>query len=140
MSASDGAKVVGGRWKKAANVVAKVDGDGCCASQKASTVAKVDVDGACGASYVAYGCDKSDKIARAAAKAYLTRMYEVNSINGVEGCPGPMANEVLAAVITDIQKQMAGQQTAAVPAANISLGAVSDAPSCAAKAACGSTK
>lgn len=73
------------------------------------------------ARYVAFGCDKSDRIARAAAEAYLTVMRDLKLSSGAEGCSAQAASRVLAAVLTDGRRAAADTEVAVV-----SFGAVSD--------------
>jgi hypothetical protein len=89
--------------KKAKAVATKVrDGSpACCAaSTKAARVAS----GASGCSssparYVAFGCEKTDRLARAAARAYLDRMRELKLTAGAEGCAAKAASGVLASLL-----------------------------------------
>ena len=73
------------------------------------------------ARYVAFGCDKSDRIARAAAEAYLTVMRDLKLSSGAEGCSAQAASRVLAAVLADARRAAADTEVAVV-----SFGAVSD--------------
>ena len=73
------------------------------------------------ARYVAFGCSKSDRIARAAAEAYLTVMRDLKLSSGAEGCSAQAASRVLAAVLADGRPAATDPEVAAV-----SFGAVSD--------------
>ncbi len=108
-----------------------------CAAAKAKKIAaaKTACSIAAKASYVAFGCKKTDRVARAAAVAYLDIMRELQRYSGAKGCSLDTASKLLASVLNDIQDQRT-VTAAATPAtetvANIetspvvSLGAVSD--------------
>ena len=106
----------------------------CCPSKQAK------------ASYVAFGCQKTDKVARAAARAYLALMSELKDYSGAEGCSASAANQVLASVLADMQAERAAQVEAVVETesvsnieTSVSFGAVSDTSETK-KYRCGSSK
>jgi hypothetical protein len=80
---------------------------------------------------MAFGCDKSDRIARTAARAYLEILMAMKDVSGAEGCPIEAARETLANVVVQMREARAnagGAETVAV-----SLSAVRDAdcsPAC----------
>ncbi len=94
--------------------------------------------GAAKARYVAFNCEKTDRVARAVARAYLDVIRELKLSTGAEGCSAQAATDVLAAVLADME----AERTATAPAeaqpvaetATVSFGAVSET-----KPACGST-
>ena len=100
---------------KAAALVASVDeapcGSGCSAT---------------GAKYVAFGCEKSDRIARAAAKAYMAVMAELKDVAGAKGCSVKTAQDVLTAMVDDMQAERVA--AAGTTVETVSFGIVSDAP------------
>ncbi len=119
-----------------------------CAAAKAKATKIAAGKSACSkaakASYVAFGCKKTDRVARAAAVAYLEIMRELQAYSGAKGCSLDTASKLLASVLKDIQAQSTA--TAAVTpstetVANIetspvvSFGTVSDA-----KKTCGASK
>ncbi len=63
----------------------------CCASQKAK--------------YVAFGCKKTDKVARAAARAYIALMSELQDYSGAKGCSAQAANQLLASVLDEMRAE-----------------------------------
>ena len=65
----------------------------CCASQKAK------------AKYVAFGCKKTDKVARAAARAYIALMSELQDYSGAKGCSAQAANQLLASVLGEMRAE-----------------------------------
>ena len=108
-----------------------------CAAAKAKKIAaaKTACSIAAKASYVAFGCKKTDRVARAAAVAYLDIMRELQRYSGAKGCSLDTASKLLASVLNDIQAE--GTVTAAATPATetvanietspvVSLGAVSD--------------
>jgi hypothetical protein len=103
-------------------------GGGCCAGAKK-------------ASYVAFNCEKTDRLARALANAYLDLMREVKLTAGADGCAAKTASKVLASVIDE----MSAEQTAAtgesveVEVVPVSLGAVGE-KSKATKSSCGASR
>ncbi len=99
----------------------------CRAAQRAKQVKQVKQD-----RYVAFGCSKTDKLARAAANGYLQIMRELKTYSGADGCAASCASKLLAQVLADQSAQ--ANATVDVPVvetvANIetpvNLGAVSD--------------
>ena len=100
---------------------------------------------AASARYVAFNCEKTDRVARAAARAYLDLMREIKLSAGADGCAAKAASRVLASVVDE----MVAEQTAAagesietvteIEVVPVSFGAVgekSDAP----KRTCGSSR
>jgi hypothetical protein len=122
-----------------------------CDPSKCSKGAKVIAAGgstrgtAASARYVAYDCQKTDRLARAVARAYLDLMRELKISAGAEGCSATTAKEVLASVLDDMQaEQTAAASTiepiegvAKIETVDVSFGAVSD-KSDAPKRTCGS--
>ena len=118
-----------------------------CAAAKAAKIAAA--KSACSkfakASYVAFGCKKTDRVARAAAVAYLEIMRELQLYSGAKGCSLDTASKLLASILDDMQAERA-TTVAVTPTtetvANIetspvvSLGAVSDIQ----KKTCGASK
>lgn len=115
----------------ASTVVAVGQGSGCCASKTnvttqtvnanvTTTGATCDASTAASTKYVAFGCEKTDRLARAAAKAYLTMMAEIKEMTGAEGCSVAAAKEVLASMIADMERDSKTEVAA------VSFGAVSD--------------
>ena len=90
------------------------------------------------ASYVAYGCDKSDQIARAAAKAYLTIMSELKKVNGADVCAMKTAHETLTAMLEEMQAERMAAAQPVVEVETVSFGVVSESPAC--DSACSSSK
>jgi hypothetical protein len=122
-----------------------------CDPSKCSKSAKVIAAGGkktCGttaqASFVAFDCKKTDRLARAVARAYLDLMRELKVSAGAEGCAATTATKVLASVLEDMQ----AEQTAAAPTVEtdegvakietVSFGAVSDESK--ARKTCGSSR
>jgi len=68
----------------------------CCASQKAKATK---------ANYVAFGCKKTDKVARAAARAYIALMSELQDYSGAKGCSAQAANQLLASVLDEMRAE-----------------------------------
>jgi len=104
----------------------------CCSAgtvTQATTVSNTKGDsaaecsGAANATFVAYDCTNCDRIARAAAKAYMAIMVELKNVAGVEGCPADNAQKTLAALMTE--RAGANAEVKAV-----SLGAVSEKKQC----------
>ncbi len=52
---------------------------------------------------MAFGCRKSDKIARDAARTYLQVVRQLQAKSGAEGCPLESATEVLGVLLEDIR-------------------------------------
>ena len=97
-------------------------GSGCCAGQsKAKNVAQVQSK-----SYVAFGCDKTDRIARAAARAYVAMMIELKQVAGGQGCSDQACTEVLAVVLADRNEQRDAIAETEVVVTPVSLSAVSE--------------
>ncbi|NNF42665.1 MAG: hypothetical protein HKN62_06400 [Phycisphaerales bacterium] len=122
------------KGEKARNVVANVkSGEGCCDSSKAKAIVANVKSGECSSAkdvkFVAYGCEKSDAVAQAAAKAYLEVMHAIQTVAGQEGCPSDTAHKVLTAVVERIQAEYAAQAKADAPAATpatVSFGALGE--------------
>jgi len=109
---NDRTKTCDGDAKKVAQVNAK---DGCCASQ-GKRVAQVNAtDGAksCDgtkagtARFTAFNCNKTDRVARTAARAYMSIMVELKEMSGYEGCPMAAAQKTLMAAMQDLQTDRA---------------------------------
>ena len=103
----------------------KASNAAACAAAKAKTTTVAFGGSTCSKSkqarYVAFGCDKSDRIARAAAETYLTAIRDLKISSGAEGCSAQAASQVLAAVLADARRAAADTEVAVV-----SFGAVSD--------------
>jgi hypothetical protein len=99
--------------------VALASGSACCAKGDKAKQAR----------FVAFGCEKSDRLARVAAQSYINLLMEMKKMYGAEGCPVEAATKVLASVAEEIQ----GERVAKTDAAPVSLGAVSDKPACSKK-------
>jgi hypothetical protein len=79
------------------------------------------------ASFVAFGCTKTDRVARAAAKAYLQVMAELKQMTGADTCAMETATQVLATLAKEMQAaRLAATQATPAAAAQVSLGGVSD--------------
>ena len=120
-----------------------------CAAAKAKATKIAAGKSACSsaakASYVAFGCKKTDRVARAAAVAYLEIMRELQLYSGAKGCSLNTASKLLASILDDMQAErtttvavtpttetVANIETSPV----VSLGAVSDVQ----KKTCGASK
>ncbi len=110
---------------------------GCSSATKA--VAQVTGESQCSkaaqARYTAYGCTNCDQIARVAARSYMNILIELKKVAGVEGCPMDVANKTLAAVMADLQTEMAAAEADNAEVVAVNLGAVSEKASgcCASK-------
>ncbi len=117
---------VGGAYDAAACAKAKaratqVAGAAFCdpaACARARAVQASNAVSACSASkqakYVAYGCKKTDKVARAAARAYIQLMSELKDYSGAEGCSAQAASQVLTAVLADMRAERTAQAAVVV--------------------------
>ncbi len=78
--------------------------------------------------FVAFGCNKTDKLARAAANGYLDVMRALQVYSGADGCAASCASKLLAQVLADksAQAQTTKTETVANIETPVSLGAVSD--------------
>jgi len=102
------------RAAKFAAVSADCDPAACAAAcERARAVQASNAISACRASqkatYVAFGCKKTDKVARAAARAYIQLMSELKDYSGAEGCSASAANQVLAAVLNEMRAERAAK-------------------------------
>lgn len=118
---------------KAAVAGAKACDPAACQGAKAVAVS----DGcskAAKARFVAFGCEKTDRIARAAARAYLDLIKELKLANNADGCAMFTAKQVLASVLEDMQQQDTATASAddaeviVVQSQDVAFGAVSDEP------------
>ena len=87
------------------------------------------------ARYVAFGCEKTDRIARAAARAYIDLMRELKLSSGAQGCSAKAASQVLASVLDEMRAERTAETpdapVADVKTTSVSLGVVgesADAP------------
>ncbi len=138
-----------GKAQAAAQNVASTSAKSCdpSACQKAKAAAMTAAagetpacHGAAKARYVAFNCEKTDRVARAVARAYLDVIRELKLSTGAEGCSAEAASQVLAAVLADMQAERtataaAEAQPAVVETSTVSFGAVAET----AKPECGST-
>ncbi len=111
-----------------ARTVAAVGGTsaGCRAARKAAAL--VVADSADPTPYVAFGCRKTDRIARAAARSYIDLMRELKLSSGAEGCSASAASKVLASILDEMRADRAAAASDEAPQATpVSLGAVRDA-------------
>ncbi|MCH8006169.1 MAG: hypothetical protein IH888_08065 [Planctomycetes bacterium] len=112
-----------------ARTVAAVGGTsaGCRAARKAAAAALVVADSADPTPYVAFGCRKTDRIARAAARSYIDMMRELKLSSGAEGCSAAAASKVLASILDEMRADRAAAASDEAPQATpVSLGAVRD--------------
>lgn len=110
-----------------ARTVAAVGGTsaGCRAARKAAAL--VVVDSADPTPYVAFGCRKTDRIARAAARSYIDMMRELKLSSGAEGCSAAAASKVLASILDEMRADRAAAASDEAPQATpVSLGAIRD--------------
>ena len=84
------------------------------------------------ARYVAFGCDKTDRVARVAAQAYFSLIRELKAASGAEGCSAAAATEVLTAVLNDLRAERTAKAPIEVKSKTVAdietvnFGAVSD--------------
>ncbi len=77
--------------------------------------------------YVAFGCRKTDRIARAAARSYLDLIRELKLSSQAEGCSAAAAAKVLASVLDEMRADRAAAASdEASQVSPVSLGAVRD--------------
>ncbi len=110
-----------------ARTVAAVGGTsaGCRAARKAAAL--VVADSADPTPYVAFGCRKTDRIARAAARSYIDMMRELKLSSGAEGCSAAAASKVLASILDEMRADRAAAASDEAPQATpVSLGAIRD--------------
>ena len=111
----------------------------CAAAAKAAQVAQVK-SATANATYVAFGCTKTDAAVRKAAYAYLKAVAQMQEEIGAKGCALEAASKTLAAVVSEEMAKYQGQAVTAksnAPAVtSVSLGSVSGCgPDCT-KACC----
>ncbi len=114
-------------WTVAA--VAAGGGKSACgrAARKAAAAKLVVADSGDTSPYVAFGCRKTDRIARAAARSYLDLIRELKLSSQAEGCSAAAASKVLASVLDQMRADRAAADSDEAPqAAPVSLGAVRD--------------
>jgi len=121
----------GAKATKASNAAA-------CAAAKAKTTTVAFGGSTCSKSkqarYVAFGCTKTDKLARTAARAYLDLIRELKAYSGADGCAVSTASKLLAQMIQDDSARAQAPVVVDVPVVEVvsnietpvSLGAVSD--------------
>lgn len=110
-----------------ARTVAAVGGTsaGCRAARKAAAL--VVANSADPTPYVAFGCRKTDRIARAAARSYIDMMRELKLSSGAEGCSAAAASKVLASILDEMRADRAAAASDEAPQATpVSLGAIRD--------------
>ena len=115
---------------------------GCCKSQQgknAALASNADCANSCktkgaNASYVAYGCDKSNSIARAAAEGYLRVLVAMKQSSGADDCPMETAQKTLASTIDQMMTRQRMTQAEGTTQ-TVSMSAMSDCPP-ACKAVC----
>ena len=110
-----------------ARTVAAVGGTsaGCRAARKAAAL--VVANSADPTPYVAFGCRKTDRIARAAARSYIDMMHELKLSSGAEGCSAAAASKVLASILDEMRADRAAAASDEAPQATpVSLGAIRD--------------
>ena len=111
----------------------------CAAAAKARQVAQVKSETA-NATYVAFGCAKTDAAVRKAAYAYLKAVAQMQEKIGAKGCALEAASKTLAAIVSEEMAKYQGQAATAKSDApvvtKVSLGSVSGCgPDCT-KACC----
>ena len=116
----------------------KVSNAAACAAAKAKATTVAFGGSACSKSkqarYVAFGCNKTDKLARTAARAYLDLIRELKTYSGADGCSVSTASKLLAQMIQDDSARADATVVVDVPVVEtvsniettVSLGAVSD--------------
>lgn len=110
-----------------ARTVAAVGGTsaGCRAARQAAAL--VVANSADPTPYVAFGCRKTDRIARAAARSYIDMMRELKLSSGAEGCSAAAASKVLASILDEMRADRAAAASDEAPQATpVSLGAIRD--------------
>ncbi len=115
--------------KSQARTVAAGGGKSACyrAARKAAAAALIVADSADPTPYVAFGCRKTDRIARAAARSYIDLMRELKLSSKAEGCSAAAAAKVLASVLNEMRADRAAAASDEAPQATpVSLGAVRD--------------
>lgn len=129
---SDPSQCRAAKAKSQARTVAAVAAGGgksaCCrAARKAAAAALVVADSADPTPYVAFGCRKTDRIARAAARSYIDMMRELKLSSGAEGCSAAAASKVLASILDEMRADRAAAASDEAPQATpVSLGAIRD--------------
>ena len=114
-------------WTVAAVAAGGGKSAGCRAARKAAAAKLVVADSGDTSPYVAFGCRKTDRIARAAARSYLDMMRELKLSSKAEGCSASAASKVLASVLDQMRADRAAADSDEAPqAAPVSLGAVRD--------------
>lgn len=130
---------------QAAKARAVAIADGACSKSKAAAALAASNESSCSkatnakATYVAFGCEKTDRIARAMARAYISMIKELKASGQYDGCAASAASKVLAAVLDDMQAEQLAQgeievEVTPVVETDVAFGIVSDAP----KKSCGS--
>ena len=128
----------------------KVSNAAACAAAKAKTTTVALGGSTCSKSkqarYVAFGCQKTDRLARAAARGYIDLIRELKTYSGADGCPAATASKLLAQMLQDDSARVQVQteavvvevpvvvveipdvvvETVAIIETPVSLGAVSD--------------
>ena len=116
----------------------KASNAAACAAAKARGTTVAFGSSACSKSkqarYVAFGCNKTDKFARTAARAYLDLIRELKAYSGADGCSVSTASKLLAQMIQDDSARAVAPVVVDVPVVEtvsnietpVSLGAVSD--------------
>ena len=116
----------------------KASNAAACAAAKAKATTVAFGGSACSKSkqarYVAFGCNKTDKLARTAARAYLDLIRELKTYSGADGCAVSTASKLLAQLIQDDSARAQAPVVVDVPVVEtvsnietpVSLGAVSD--------------
>jgi hypothetical protein len=93
------------RAAKATNVSDAAAHAAACAAAKAKGTKVAFGTSTCSKSkqarYVAFGCNKTDKLARTAARAYLDLIRELKTYSGADGCAVSTASKLLAQMIQD---------------------------------------
>ena len=120
----------------AAAKATKVANAAACAAAKAKTTTVASGQSACSKSkqarYVAFGCQKTDRLARAAARGYLDLIRELKTYSGADGCPAATASKLLAQMLQDdsaraqVQTPVVAVEVVSNIETPVSLGAVSD--------------
>jgi hypothetical protein len=138
-SKSDKVALVGADKAQCCKEGALAAGEVCCKEAKAKAALAAGSaccakgDKAKQARFVAFGCEKSDRLARVAAQSYINLLMEMKKMYGAEGCPVEAATKVLASIAEEIEGERVAKTDAAPEAATVSFGAVSDKPACSKK-------
>ncbi len=109
--------------------VAAGGGKSACrrAARKAAAAALIVADSGDTSPYVAFGCRKTDRIARAAARSYIDLIRELKLSSQAEGCSATAATKVLASILDEMRADRAAAASDEAPQATpVSLGAVRD--------------